>query len=71
MGTTGQSEEVELADRKHWKAMSWAVYDGDLPVMKALRSIFEVEDDDLVDKLKCMGDVGTTTTTRDRLKMEA
>ena len=41
---------------------------GDVPGMKALRSILRMEDYDLVQKQKCLGDEGRP---RERVKMEA
>ena len=55
-GNTGQIEEIEPADdgRKNaenfWKATAWAAHDGDVPVMKALRSFLGWRTNDMVEK---------------------
>ena len=63
-------EEVELADDggKMPKMMACAAYDGDVPVIKALRSILGMEDFDFVEEQKRMEDEGRP---RERFKMEA
>ena len=37
--------------REIWTTVTWAVYNGDVPIMLALRSLFGVENDRLVEKL--------------------
>ena len=33
--------------------MAWAVYEGEVPVLKALRSVIWLEDDGMVEKQEC------------------
>ena len=35
----GMSSLAELCAEKVWKMMAWAVYDGEFPVLKALRLV--------------------------------
>ena len=51
-----------------WSTMTWAVYDGDVPVMLALRSILGLENDSVVEKSVVLED---SVGSRQRSTVEA
>ena len=69
----GQMEEAESADdggtcRNIWKAMAWAAYDGEVPVVIIRRSILGWRSTALWRNKKCMEH---ESRPHERLKMEA
>ena len=46
---------AELCAEKVWKMMAWAVDDGDVPVLKALRFVFGWKNDGMVEEHECVG----------------
>ena len=47
------SSLAELCAEKVWKTMAWAVYKGEVPILKALRSVIGWRTDGVVEKQEC------------------